>query len=104
MTYVSLSFNQFPNDKLVSALADSLIKTMYYVNATFDSGNKNGIFENVNPNKDTTSWYKSAFTDLFSTDQEFTEKFPKTISTLPSPSRSPASIVNHLPLLVSEIV
>jgi hypothetical protein len=80
LNYVFRKHKKFPKDRILSAISDSLIKTMYYVNALFDvPPGKNASVVNENNNKDTTSWYKYVFTDLFSTDTEFTEKFPKAI-------------------------
>lgn len=80
LNYVFRQHKKFANDKIISAISDSLIKTMYYVNAQFEtSGKENEYFVNVNSNPDTASWYKYVFADLFATEKEFAEKFPKTI-------------------------
>jgi hypothetical protein len=80
LNYAYRKHKQFPNDKVLGAISDSLFKTMYYVNAQLETfGDKDEIYVNVNPNKDTTSWYKNVFADLFLADKDFAAKFPKTI-------------------------
>jgi beta-barrel assembly-enhancing protease len=80
LNYVFRKHKKFPDDKILTAISDSLFKTMYYVNALFEMPpGKSNLIINENTNKDTTSWYKHVFTDLFATDREFEEKFPKSI-------------------------
>ncbi len=79
LNYTFRKHRQFPDNKIFSSVSDSLFNLMQYANAELETFDDNIKIENVSLYKDTTSWYRNAFADLFSTDKEFREKFPKKI-------------------------
>jgi hypothetical protein len=80
LNYAYRQHKKFPNDNVLNTVSDSLLSMMAFTNCELESfGNTDEKIINVNPIKDTTSYYKLVFTDLFLTDNEFTKKFPKTV-------------------------
>jgi hypothetical protein len=78
LNYVYRSKKKFNNNQVLSTISDSLFNLMTYTNCDLDGFLRLGI-TNVNSNKDTTSYYKKIFADLFESDKVFCEKFPKII-------------------------
>ncbi|MCD6018244.1 MAG: peptidase Ste24p [Bacteroidetes bacterium] len=70
---------KYPEDRVLNAISDSLINLMYYTNCDLETFDDNIKITNVSPYKDSTSYYKNVFADLFSTDKEFAVKFPRTV-------------------------
>ncbi|HET6227153.1 MAG TPA: M48 family metallopeptidase [Bacteroidia bacterium] len=80
LNYTYRQHKKFPNDEVLTILSDSLFSIMTYTNCELDGfGNIAEKIVNVNPIKDTTSYYKLVFKDLFLKDPEFVKKFPKTV-------------------------
>lgn len=80
LNYTFRKHKTFSDDKVLSIVSDSLLNMMYYTNCDLETfGDKNETVTNVSPIKDSTSYYKNVFADLFLTDKEFAEKFPKTV-------------------------
>ncbi|MES2512967.1 MAG: M48 family metallopeptidase [Bacteroidota bacterium] len=78
LNYVYRAKKKFGNDNILSSLSDSLLTMMRYTNCNLDGFMRRGIV-NINPNKDTTTYYKKVFLDLFENDKAFCAKFPKTV-------------------------
>lgn len=80
LNYTYRQHKKFPDDKLLNTISDSLFSMMAFTNCELEGfGNTDKKIVNVNPIKDTTSYYKQVFKDLFLTDGEFIKKFPETV-------------------------
>ncbi len=80
LNYAYRQHKKFPNDKVLNIVSDSLFSMMSFTNCDlqgFEITDEKIV--NLNPIKDTTSYYKQVFKDLFVNDSEFTKKFPKTV-------------------------
>ncbi|MBC7695532.1 MAG: M48 family metalloprotease [Burkholderiales bacterium] len=79
LNYTFRKHKNFPDDHILNAISDSLINLMYYTNCNLETFDDNINIKNVSPFKDSVSYYKNVFADLFSADKEFAAKFPRTV-------------------------